>query len=87
MSAPLSRISYARRSRTPRLLWLGLGALAATAAAIVLAVAINGSGVAPTKARDASVVSSGTGVSLGRDPQVQLGLHEQMLTRAHRSEK
>jgi hypothetical protein len=87
MSAPLSKVSYAHRSRRPHLLWLGLAAIAATATAIALAVAINGSGIGPTKTRDASVVSPGTGVSLGRDPQVQLGLHKHMLTRPHRSEQ
>ena len=82
MTTPPSGMPHPSLSQGRHLLRSVLAVLVAVAAAIVLAMAVNGAGAGPTKAAKASAVFPGTGVSLGRDPQVQLRLFKQRVAAA-----
>ncbi|HYN50881.1 MAG TPA: hypothetical protein VES62_08135 [Thermoleophilaceae bacterium] len=72
MSTNVSQPAPAHRQRVPRFLLPALAVLAVAAVAIVLALAIDGSGSGSTAPGQANGVPPGSGVSLGRQPEVQL---------------
>jgi hypothetical protein len=79
MSTNVSPSTLAHRQRVPRFLVPALATLAAAAAALVLALAID-PGAAPTASDTANPIPPGSGVSLGRDPEVQLRHYMQGMT-------